>query len=458
MSSSRDRQRNQRASSQSRPHSPVDTVRQLGYDENFTPDLEKKYTCPVCLAALRNAMQTKCGHRFCKQCLRGVMGNRRFSKCPVDNTWFDTSADVFDDNAVRREVLSLKVRCRNAGQGCKWSGELRQLEAHINDCPYLEITCPNACGVKLLNKDVTTHMVECPKRPLPCQHCNEMVTCSELTKHQLLLCMKFPVNCVVCGETGILREDIPKHVNLITGDCPLVTVTCKYQHVGCIFQDRRKNMPAHLRDSVDHHMMLLTTRLVLQDEKIKLHANEFQKMRELCVQRELEIKSQQELIQKQSDRLQSLQEHNLCGKLLWRAPAGEDCLKSPSFYTGQPGYKFSVLLKPTGITAEDGSYASLYVIMEKGCYDDNLNFPFNGTCQVTIFDQSQDVGARQHFSTAIMCNNVSRVREATEDCKRGRAKLMKSDKLLGDKFVCNGSLAILIDINPNTPILPVNSV
>lgn len=40
-----------------------------GYDVEFDPPLESKYECPICLMALRNAIQTPCGHRFCKNCI-----------------------------------------------------------------------------------------------------------------------------------------------------------------------------------------------------------------------------------------------------------------------------------------------------------------------------------------------------------------------------------------------------
>lgn len=40
-----------------------------GYDVDFDPPLESKYECPICLMALRNAIQTPCGHRFCKNCI-----------------------------------------------------------------------------------------------------------------------------------------------------------------------------------------------------------------------------------------------------------------------------------------------------------------------------------------------------------------------------------------------------
>lgn len=41
-----------------------------GYDVEFDPPLESKYECPICLMALRAAVQTPCGHRFCHGCIR----------------------------------------------------------------------------------------------------------------------------------------------------------------------------------------------------------------------------------------------------------------------------------------------------------------------------------------------------------------------------------------------------
>lgn len=40
-----------------------------GYDVEFDPPLESKYECPICLMALRCAVQTPCGHRFCRNCI-----------------------------------------------------------------------------------------------------------------------------------------------------------------------------------------------------------------------------------------------------------------------------------------------------------------------------------------------------------------------------------------------------
>lgn len=40
-----------------------------GYDVVFVDEVSPRQTCPVCLLAMRNPVQTVCGHRFCESCL-----------------------------------------------------------------------------------------------------------------------------------------------------------------------------------------------------------------------------------------------------------------------------------------------------------------------------------------------------------------------------------------------------
>ena len=37
-------------------------------------------------------------------------------------------AQVFEDNAVKREILSLTIKCDNHAEGCTWKAELRDRE------------------------------------------------------------------------------------------------------------------------------------------------------------------------------------------------------------------------------------------------------------------------------------------------------------------------------------------
>lgn len=44
----------------------------LGYEAIFDGEPDRKYMCPICLVIMRDAMQTVCGHRFCKECILKV--------------------------------------------------------------------------------------------------------------------------------------------------------------------------------------------------------------------------------------------------------------------------------------------------------------------------------------------------------------------------------------------------
>ena len=51
-----------------------------GYDEDFVSVVEVDFQCLICHLPLKEPVQTRCGHRFCKECLeehlrRCVVGN-----------------------------------------------------------------------------------------------------------------------------------------------------------------------------------------------------------------------------------------------------------------------------------------------------------------------------------------------------------------------------------------------
>ncbi|CAF0795382.1 unnamed protein product [Brachionus calyciflorus] len=236
-----------------------------GYDANFNPPLEDKYKCPICLAALRDPVQTKCGHRLCSSCFKTIRGGNWYFRCPVDNTW---SNHVFEDNAVKREVLSLKVNCLNSN--CVWTGELREQQTHLKNCQFEKIECPNKCKTDVMRLDLDKHLLECPLRLEKCEHCKIEVVVTQLARHHLLMCPKFPVNCPVCGETEVMRENINGHINIISGDCPMVVVPCSFRHIGCMHQDQRCKMSKHYQDMNTQHLMMLSTRLVDLETKHRL--------------------------------------------------------------------------------------------------------------------------------------------------------------------------------------------
>lgn len=46
-----------------------------------SPPKEPTFTCPICMGPLVEEMSTRCGHIFCKTCIKTAM--RAQSKCPT---------------------------------------------------------------------------------------------------------------------------------------------------------------------------------------------------------------------------------------------------------------------------------------------------------------------------------------------------------------------------------------
>ena len=52
---------------------PGDTFAVGGHAAEFVDPLQEKHSCPVCKLALRDPVQTPCGHRFCRTCMEEIL-------------------------------------------------------------------------------------------------------------------------------------------------------------------------------------------------------------------------------------------------------------------------------------------------------------------------------------------------------------------------------------------------
>ncbi len=147
-------------------------------------------------------------------------------------------------------------------------------------------------------------------------------------------------------------------------------------------------------------------------------------------------------------RLKEVANIHRSGTLIWKIALPEGpvgCqLSSPSFYTGVPGYKIKLYLEVAGHTEGDRLYSSMFVSLEKGNYDDNLKFPFDGTCFITMLDQSDSVRERRNHTTEIVCSQMGRctTEGSSENRRRGKLKFVLTEDLLSGHFVRRGCLVI----------------
>ncbi|XP_056134707.1 TNF receptor-associated factor 6 [Lampris incognitus] len=423
-----------------------------GYDVEFDPPLESKYECPICLMALRNAIQTPCGHRFCKHCIEKSIRDTG-QRCPVDNEML-LEEQLFPDNFAKREILSLTVRCPNTG--CAEKMELRHLENHLMQCQFATVVCQQ-CQQSVRQsqlKEHTTH--HCLRRPVSCPDCMADFVYEERQIHELH-CPFANVTCQYCGME-LIRDQMVSHCDT---DCPKAPIACTFSTFGCQEKMQRHNLAQHMQEFSQMHMHYMAEylrRLSLNDATPKSlwplgessvssedhgaaslapgssgpkgaasycssascqHSEEVQRLREmdgrlvkqdhqlreLIILKETQAGQLSELRRKVSaleETVKELEAQQCQGIFIWRLKGFSAHLRnqeaglpvvdhSPGFYTGRPGYKLCLRLHlQTPLAPRCANYISLFVHTMQGAFDGQLSWPFQGTIRLAILDQGPE--------------------------------------------------------------------
>ncbi|MGH0147068.1 UNVERIFIED_CONTAM: hypothetical protein FKN15_030916 [Acipenser sinensis] len=427
-----------------------------GYDVEFDPPLESKYECPICLMALRAAVQTPCGHRFCKGCIEKSLRDAG-QKCPVDNEVL-LENQLFPDNFAKREILSLTVCCPN--EGCMHKMELRHLETHVSQCVFATVECP-LCHTAVWRSQQEEHMKqECPRRVTSCQNCASCIVFEELKYHD----QECPLANVVCDycSTELIREQLQYHCEM---DCPQAPVACTFSSFGCPEKMQRNKLAQHMQDYTQMHLRLMAQFLLgnrmpahlpessdlhfapspsagpiplplslagaaavapslqcqcsaaLQDQRETLQQLEARLVRQDHQIRELlAIKETQSTqmgtlkrqVRTLEEKVSELEAEQCIGIYLWKLEnfsiylSNQEAeqpvvIHSPGFYTGRPGYKLCLRLHlQTPSAPRCANYISLFVHTMQGKYDSQLPWPFQGTIRLSILDQTEGVVQQNH--------------------------------------------------------------
>ena len=101
-----------------------------GYDCKFVkqPPSAFQTECPVCRLLLCDPYQAICcGTSFCHSCSEQVRSdNNLCPTCRKDNF------TVFPNKGLKRSLNQLHVLCIHSKNGCKWRGELGELDHHLS--------------------------------------------------------------------------------------------------------------------------------------------------------------------------------------------------------------------------------------------------------------------------------------------------------------------------------------
>ncbi|XP_017322461.1 TNF receptor-associated factor 1 [Ictalurus punctatus] len=233
------------------PSSPGENEYPSGFPQSICDEVPApKYLCSHCDCVLNGAHQSACGHRYCLECIHWLIRNNKnlvCTKCKeVPNQQSEdgllTFDQFFNDAAINKEILGLRVHCAN--HGCMWKSTLKDFEEHQSQCEYALIPCNVGCGLMVLRKTLATHLEKgCPNNKSTCPTCSCPLSPSELQKH-------------VCPSDKKAakvekRQKDNKQANSKRKE------TCLFSEVGCAFKGNVEKVREHESCSSAAHLQLL---------------------------------------------------------------------------------------------------------------------------------------------------------------------------------------------------------
>ena len=373
-----------------------------GFDCEFVdppPDVIQT-ECPVCLLTIREPHQmTCCGKNFCQVCIVRATASQKH--CPACK---NSNIICFPDKALRNRLYCFYVRCSHQKDGCEWTGELRQLDAHLNEdpergkelngCQFVEIRCLYKCGNQLQRRHMPQHQAECTKRPFSCEHCHDYDSnYDDVVHNHWPVCGSFLITCPnECGST-LPRQNSNNHIAEM---CPLTTISCDFYHVGCTVKLLRKDLSEHLREKSTAHTSLLAkqqaevnqqraeqqatieqqgSQITFLTKKIERLEHEVAQLRKQLSTTEVSVNA---IILPHPVLAMNTFEQEKSLKSLW--------LSGP-VHTHTQGYKICLGVYANGYGLGNGTHVSVYLFFMKGRYDDTLAWPFHGVISFRLLDQ-----------------------------------------------------------------------
>ncbi|KAL9954675.1 hypothetical protein ACROYT_G042241 [Oculina patagonica] len=398
-----------------------------GYDEDFVNAVEDEILCLIYHLPQKEPVLTRCGHRFCKECLgehfrRQGVQNQPLT-CPADRAGLDQERDIFPDKATERKILSLAIKCPS--EGCGWTGELRQKQVHLASCLFKLVFCTNEnCHVTVQRKDLEKHVtITCQWRIIKCDHCREPHPECKMKDHSAQ-CSKFPVSCPNHCGASLLREMVRNHTK---DDCPLTIISCPYEQMGCNAKVQRKHVESHLQSAVRLHLDLACLKLIDTQKNLnKLNTRMF--------------------IWKISN----------FSEILRQAKTGEKrFIESASFNTDRTesyGYKTKVKIHPNGLKFGKNTHLSVFIFVMKGEYDAILPWPFKKKVKFALIDQQEDPVEQENITHQFIPENspvcFARPTQEENSTGYGSVQFISHKKLYSRRYLAEDTLFLQIEVGP----------
>ena len=378
--------------------------------------------CKICLDVLvAPHLITCCGECVCKKCIdshqqrEAAIREDRKPRCPFCRK---TEFRLIENLDLKKSIEKLRVYCLYRESGCMWSGKLQEGEAHLQECAFCPIDCPNGCCEygKIERRNLPRHLAECPMQIVECSF--ERIGCK--SKDPL------PRKEVQVHS----NRDIHDHLLLLARsnirlyeECDITHATLRSSHDE-MMKEKIAKIKAQKQElaSLEQTTELLEANLLDVTQKVNTLKETEDTKRERCSAQlsanNDEARKLQDICQATLTEVQALPIPQATGILCppvtftidnftLRKNADEEWI-SPPFYTHHGGYKMCLAVHPNGYPEARGTHVSVYAHMMSGEFDDHLQWPFPGAIiNVSALSQRNEViggvfGSRGNYGAALM--------------------------------------------------------
>ena len=280
-----------------------------GYKCEFLDSVPDDLYCKKCtLVAQKLSITTCCGESFCKVYIAYIQDNKEpCHECGA------TEFTAFEQIKSQKRINNLQVYCSMKERGCGWSGTLEQLDTHLDphqdNCQYVDTECPLDCLKIIPKNNLDDHLAQhCVKRAYVCRYCSFKATYEEIVDAHLPQCKYVPLDCPNrCGAT-FERDFFEDHMKM----CRLEEVECELRDVGCGGRFLREDQEEHARQNSQKHLTLtvslaMETKEQLQQKLLELdqrHKEEEEKLKNKIEKQGEQSKEHNMKIEKQKEKLE----------------------------------------------------------------------------------------------------------------------------------------------------------
>ena len=237
----------------------------------------------------------------------------------------------------------------------------------------------------------------CLKRKVTCTCCNDYESTFEdvTTNHT-----------PICPSGVVQRKNVENHLN---STCPLEVVNCSFSYAGCEERLPRKDMPAHINESLAVHMSLQAVSHQQQLEKLESRVQTLETRNLKLVALNRKVVGQSKVFENRIAKYQSFVRAHLrilpvtivMNKFSEKKMIRREWDSEP-FYTHSCGYKMNLQIHANGAGSGENTHVSVYAVFRCGEFDNQLMWPFRGSIIVQLLNQKAGVAEHtEHHGTLI---------------------------------------------------------